>query len=187
MVESEQLLAALERWLEDAVIGLGLCPFAAPVQREGRVYWSLSGATTPDDALRDVLREAESLLDSPERSTTLVLLPQALSDFEEFLDAVYLLEELLEESGAHTLLQLAHFHPRYRFAGEDPGALSHFTNRTPCPVVQLLRVEEVSEAVDGHPDPNSIPQDNIDRLEALGRDAVHTLWQRFGWLPEEEA
>jgi hypothetical protein len=167
--------ARIARWVESMVIGLDLCPFAAAVWRSGRVRTSVSDAATPADAVQAVLQESVALLESSETSTTLVVFPGALADFEEFLDAVATAESALIESGAEGLLQIATFHPQYRFDGTAPDDLSNSTNRAPYPVIQLLRESEVADAVDHHPDPAGIPARNVARLSELGPERVRSL------------
>jgi uncharacterized protein len=164
-------------WIERAVIGLDLCPFASSVWKSGRVRIAVSEARTAEDAVRDLMAEAAQLLDAdPSRlSTTLVVFAHALADFDDYLDAVADAEHALAEAGAEGVLQIATFHPEYRFAGADPDALSNYTNRSPHPVMHLLREAEVSDAVDAHPDPESIPARNIERIERLGRAAIEAL------------
>jgi uncharacterized protein len=137
----------------------------------------VSEATRAEETIDAVMKEAAHLLDSEpaQLSTTLVVFPHALEDFEEFLDAVGVAEDALAEAGAEGILQIATFHPDYRFEGEAEDALSNTTNRAPYPVMHLLREAEVTDAVDHHPDPDGIPKRNIERLEALGRAAVAEL------------
>ena len=174
----DAVIARTRRWLDEAVIGLNLCPFAAPVLAAGRIRFAVSEATDLESAVRDALGEAVQLLDTPtdEVSTTLVIVPDALGDFDEFLDAVEALEEVLSEGGADGVLQVATFHPDYRFAGEDADGLSHFTNRAPHPILHLLREDEVAVATEQHPDSAGIPAANIARLEAMGADSLRQMW-----------
>ncbi|MFW5968893.1 MAG: DUF1415 domain-containing protein [Persicimonas sp.] len=169
------------KWLEEAVIGLNLCPFARSVVEDDAVRIAVNGATSFDAAIDAALDEVDRLLEaSPDDiATTLIVTPDALGDFDDFLDAVAVLEELLRRAHADEIVQLAHFHPDYRFEGTEPDALENYTNRAPYPTIQLLRVAQVAEAIDSHPDPESIPDDNIERLEAMGREAVEALWR--GW------
>jgi len=174
-------VARTRRWLDEAVIGLNLCPFAGPVRATGRIRFAVSDATDAESAVGDALSEAVQLLDaSPEEvATTLVIVPQALADFHEFLDAVETLVSALSEAGADGVLQVATFHPDYRFAGEEEGALSHFTNRAPHPILHLLREADVAEAVAQHPDPEGIPAANIAGLDTLGESSVVEMWASF--------
>lgn len=181
MQESNTIQATVRRWLEEAVIGLNLCPFASSVYHTGKVKLLTSEAGTAEEAVRETLAEVISLLDTPaqEVSTVLVVFPGALANFEEFLDAAATIEDLLVQAGAEGVLQLATFHPDYLFEGEPKDALSHYTNRAPFPIFHLLREDEVSEAVDTHPDVEGIPAKNIAKLEELGREKLLALWKHF--------
>ena len=175
----------LERWLDEAIIGLDLCPFAAKVRRAGGVRIATYDVTDPVEAVHVVLDEARDLLVEvrPGIQTTLVAITAGLEEFETYLDVVATIEAALSEGGAEGYLQVATFHPDYRFAGDPPAALSHFTNRAPYPVLHLLREADVTEALDRHPDPGGIPGANIARLDAMGEQAVRDLWRRWSALP----
>jgi len=172
---------ALVRWIEGAVIGLRLCPFAASPWNAGEVRLRVSRATTPEDAVRDALDEALHLMDvtADEVSTTLVAFPDTLADFETFLDAHETLDHILDQAGSSGILQVASFHPDFVFADADPADLGNYTNRAPVPILHLLRESQVSAAVASHPDPEAIPGDNVERLEDLGREKVLALWRAF--------
>jgi uncharacterized protein len=168
-------------WLEEAVIGLNLCPFARSVFAAGQVHIAVEATTSFDKAVLATLVEVERLLDAApdDIATTLVVFTQALADFDEFLEAVDVVEALLDEAGADGILQLAHFHPDYQFEGTEPDALENFTNRAPYPTLHLLREAQVAEAVDSHPAPESIPRDNIARLQKMGRQQLEEMWERW--------
>jgi uncharacterized protein len=182
VLSSEEPKALIQLWLEQAIIGLQLCPFAAPVVKAGRLRYASSAVTGFDEALREALAEVSLLLETPreEVSTTLLIFTEAFTSFEDFVEATDTLDEMLLASGAASFLQLATFHPLYQFEGEPRESISHYTNRAPFPIFHLLRVEEVSEAIDSFPDTLQIPKNNIKRLEALGREEVLSRWRRLG-------
>jgi hypothetical protein len=179
----EDVLARMRQWLEEAVIGLNFCPFAASVYQRDRVQLVVASADTVEAAVDRTLDEAARLLETPddEIATTLVVCPEGVSDFETFLDGAATVRHALEHSGTDAYLQVATFHPDYRFADTDPDDLGNYTNRSPYPVYHLLRESHVTEAVESHPDPGSIPDANVERLESMGREAVERLWQQ--WEP----
>jgi hypothetical protein len=179
--EIEQIERRVATWLEEAIIGLNLCPFARPVYTKDQVRLAVAKQVSFDAVVMATLDEIDRLLSSSpdEIATTLVICPNALSDFDEFLDAVDVVEALLGEAGADGILQLAHFHPDYRFEGTEPDALENYTNRAPYPILHLLREAQVSEAVDSHPDPAAIPERNIERLEKLGHAGIARLWAKW--------
>jgi hypothetical protein len=136
---------------------------------------AVSEAATAEEAVKALLAEAALLLDSDGISTTLVAYPHALADFETYLDAVAAAEDALSDAGADGVLQIATFHPDYRFEGAEEDDVASFTNRAPYPIMHLLRESEMSDAVDHHPDPEGIPARNVARLRALGRAAIEAL------------
>lgn len=173
--------AQTRRWIEEAVIGLEFCPFAASFYHGDRVRIAVSEASEPVQAVDVALDEAEQLLETPpeEVATTLVVFPRGLEAFRTFLDVAETVRAALEEAGAEGVLQVATFHPDYQFAGTEPEDLGNYTNRSPHPTLHLLREEDVTQAVEDHPDPESIPQDNIDRLHEMGREEVENIWAQF--------
>lgn len=160
--------AATMQWVQDFVIRHALCPFAARPFEQGRVAAVLVEETEEEAAFYAALTQVQKLVgEQSEVETTLLVFPELLADFDTFLDFVYTFEEALAESGADELVQLAHFHPDYRFEGvaaDDPGNL---TNRAPFPVLQLLRVDSVAAAVAAYPDVEGIPERNVARMRLL--------------------
>lgn len=157
------MIDAVEAWVRDFVVRHDLCPFAAGPLRAGRVRF----AECADDPLESLLDEIERL-DAGEADTTLIVL-RGFADFEDFLDLVAAAEELLEATGLESTYQLASFHPDYRFADAPPDDPANATNRAPHPTLHLLRVADVSRAVDAHPDPEGIPSRNVALLRALAQ------------------
>lgn len=176
MSESERLV---RRWLQDCVLALDLCPFAAPVLRDGSLRIAVSDAADFPHQLRDFLAELERLQTSAESdvSTSLLAFSQGPVGFEDFLDLVAAAEELIEDAGLSELVQLAHFHPLYLFADEAADGLSHFSNRSPLPIIHLIRESMMTRVLENYPDPAAIPRRNMARLEGMGRAQVEQLWQ----------
>jgi hypothetical protein len=179
LTEAERLT---RRWLEECVLALGLCPFAAPVLRDTSLRIAVSEASNAADQLRDFVQELELLqrVLETEVSTTLLVFDAGLEDFMQFLERLEQCQAWLEQSGLEGIIQLASFHPHYLFGGEDPQALSHFTNRSPRPTIHLLREELLSKAIERYPDTQAIPANNIALLEEMGAARVMELWQRVG-------
>lgn len=177
----EDVVTKTRRWLEDAVIGLNLCPFARSVYVRDEVRIAVESEADFEDAIRATLDEADRLLQAApdEIATTLVVFPNALADFDDFLDAVGIIDELLEQAGAAGILQVAHFHPDYQFEGTEADDLENYTNRAPYPILHLLREAEISEGVHSHPDPESIPERNIETLEKMGHEGIAEMWGRW--------
>lgn len=165
------------RFVERVVVGLGLCPFAAAPWAERRVAIRVSRARDPDALLDDLDAEMRRLVETPadELETTLVVLPFALAGFDAYNAFLDRAEGLLEDRGLEGVLQLASFHPGYRFAGDPPGDPAAATNRSPWPMLHLLRESSVTHAVDRHPDSASIPARNVALLREMGPRRVDAL------------
>ncbi len=158
------------RWLERAVIGLNLCPFAKAVHVKGQVHVAASGAEAFGAVLDDLEREAEDLLALPaaQRDTTLLVVPGGFEEFLLFNELVRAGERLLVRRGWEGVLQLASFHPRFVFAGQEEDDLANHTNRSPWPTLHLLREESVARAVAAFPDASAIYGTNVETLRRLG-------------------
>ena len=166
---------AVERtraWVQEMVVGLGLCPFAAPVVSGKLLHYAEHAAAM--DPLDFALHEAIALLQAAptQRATTLVIYPSGQDDFETFLDLCAQLEGALSAAGADGVLQVATFHPNYVFAGADPDDPANGTNRSPYPTAHLLREADISNAVASHPDPGAIPARNMDLLRRLAANGA---------------
>jgi len=177
--------AAIAKWIDEVVVGLRLCPFAAGPWKAGEVRIAVSLAQDDEDAVKDALEEAMHLMDvsEDEVGTTLVAFPNALADFETFLDAEETLSHILDQAGCSGVLQVASFHPDYVFAEADANDVGNWTNRAPVPILHLLREAQVTQAVDTHPGVDDIPADNVRRLEELGHEALTRLWRTFALRP----
>lgn len=181
MPTDEDVIRSTQAWVERAVIGLNLCPFAARPARAGALHVHVSRAGELEGAVDSALEQVEALLarSRAERASALVVYPEALGEFEDYLEAAHIVEALLERAGCAGVLQVATFHPDYVFAESAPDDLGNFTNRAPYPIVHLLREEDVTEATERHPDPEQIPARNVARMEAMGREALEALWRTF--------
>ena len=173
-----RVLTDMRRWLERAVIGLNLCPFAKAVHVRGQVHWVVSTATTTQVLEDELLRELDALVaaDPAERDTTLLVVPQGLDDFFEFNLFLADAGRLLKRQGLAGVLQIASFHPDFQFAQTAPDAVSNCTNRAPYPTLHLLREASIDRAVQAFPDAESIFGNNIRTLEQLGLEG----WARLG-------
>ena len=166
---AESAEADTRRWLERAVIGLNLCPFAKAVHVRGQIHHAVWLAEDDQGLLDLLLAEAQALMDqTPDvRDTTLLVVPHALTDFLDFNDFIGRAERRLSRAGFDGTLQLASFHPRYQFAGTDADDIANATNRAPYPTLHLLREASVDRAVEAFPDAEAIFDRNIETLDAL--------------------
>lgn len=170
-------VAATRRWLERAVIGLNLCPFAKAVYVKQQVRFVLSDATTREALLEHLAAELALLHRTPadEIDTTLLIHPQVLGDFLEYNDFLDEADAAVDALGLTGEIQVASFHPDYRFAGTDEDDAGNCTNRSPYPMLHLLREGSVERAVAAFPDPDVIVDRNLETLDRLGIDG----WRRL--------
>jgi hypothetical protein len=172
------VVAATKSWLEKAVIGLDLCPFARAVHAQGRIRYAVSAAATPEALLADLLVELRSLsaADPAAVETTLLIHPRALGGFLDYNDFLAVADAAVSGLGLSGKIQIASFHPRYQFAGTAPDDVENYTNRSPYPMLHLLREASVERAVAALADPAEIYERNIATLRRLG----HAGWSRLG-------
>jgi uncharacterized protein len=165
-------LAETLRWIERAVIGLNLCPFAKAVMARQQVRFVLSDASTASALLAELGEELLLLRDTPADAvdTTLLIHPDVLGDFLDYNDFLDDADALVESLGLDGVLQVASFHPHYQFAGSAADDVGNFTNRAPYPNLHLLREDSVSRAVAAFPDADAIVERNVATLRALGAD-----------------
>ncbi len=178
-IDAATVEAGVRRWLECAVIGLNLCPFAKAVYVKEQVRIVVSDASTERALLEELGEEMALLRDTPAETidTTLLVHPQVLQDFldyNDFLDDADALVEAMELDG---VLQVASFHPQYQFAGTEPDDAENLTNRAPYPVLHLLREDSVDRAVAAYAEPDAIIERNIATVRALGTDGWNTLFE----------
>lgn len=176
-MHSEDPVVATRRWLQRAVIGLNLCPFAKAVQVKDQIRYVLSEATTPDTLLAELAAELLWLHEAdPEVvDTTLLIHPRVLTDFYDYNDFLDQADAAIDALGLEGELQVASFHPDYQFADSDFDDVANCTNRSPYPMLHLLREESIDRAVEAFPDPDEIVERNIATLERLGIDGFRRL------------
>ncbi|MDP2133196.1 MAG: DUF1415 domain-containing protein [Sulfuritalea sp.] len=174
---SDEIIATTRKWLERAVIGLNLCPFAKGVHVKGQVRYVVSMAQTEDALLDDLERELKFLAETaPEIiDTTLLITPGVLTDFDDFANFLDLVEVVLRTQGLSGVLQVASFHPDYVFADAEPDDIANYTNRAPYPILHLLREASLARATAAFPDAAEIYQRNIETLEKLGIEGWRAL------------
>jgi hypothetical protein len=166
-------------WVERVVVGLNLCPFARAPLEAGRLRVAVTACEDPRELLTVIDDELERLLrhDPAELETTLIVHPHCLVDFDEYNDFLDSAEHLLELRELAGIVQIASFHPDYRFADAPIDDLADFTNRSPYPMLHLLREDSIAKAVDSHPDIESVPAANIAKLRAMSLEQIRALWR----------
>ena len=172
-------IAETRRWLERAVIGLNLCPFAKAVYVKQQVRFVLSDARDPQDLLLQLRDELLWLhaADPQQTDTTLIVHPQVLTDFFDYNDFLDLADALIAELGMEGEIQIASFHPDYQFAGTARDDVGNCTNRAPYPTLHLLREASVERAVAAFPDPDAIVERNLATLKRLGIEGWRKLME----------
>ncbi|MBB3118418.1 DUF1415 domain-containing protein [Pseudoduganella violacea] len=176
--ERDAVIAATEEWLEKAVIGLNLCPFAKSVHVKKQVRYVVSEATTPEELLEQLMDELQLLADTdPEKvDTTLLIHPHVLTDFEDYNEFLDVADAALEDMQLVGELQVASFHPDYQFADTEKDDIGNYTNRSPYPTLHLLREDSIDRAVEAFPEAEDIFEKNIETMEKLG----HEGWAKLG-------
>ena len=167
-------------WLERAVIGLNLCPFAKAVHVKEQIRWVESAAESPEQLLADLVRELQFLAaaDPAKVETTLLIHPHALADFLDYNDFLDIADAAVESLGLAGVLQVASFHPDYRFAGTAPDDAENLSNRSPYPTLHLLREASIDAAVAAFPEADTIYERNIETLRRLGFEGWRRLLSR---------
>ena len=180
-MNADTVIADTRLWLEEAVIGLNLCPFAKAVHVKGQVRYVVSEATDVEalqQALAEQLRDL-ALADPAEVDTTLLIHPLVLQDFEDFNQFLGIAEEMVEALGLEGVLQVASFHPQFQFADTEPGDVTNATNQSPYPTLHLLREESIDRAVEAFPEAESIYEANMETLRRLGAEGWAGLRRRW--------
>ena len=177
-MSEEEVITQTRLWLEKAVIGLNLCPFAKAVYVKNQVRLVVSRARHADDLLEELDRELDLLVATPaeEIDTTLLIHATLFEDFLDFNDFLEVADGVVEEHGLEGVIQLASFHPRFQFDGTEPDDISNYTNRAPFAMLHLLREDSVEKAVEAFPEAETIFEENIKTLEKLG----HAGWKALG-------
>jgi hypothetical protein len=169
---------SINQWLDDVVIGLNLCPFAAKPQRLNQIHIDVftgHDESELDKALLTALDELQSM-DAEQRETTLLVIPNALTTFDEYMLYLQQAQWLLQRAGLEGVLQIASFHPNYQFDGTEPSDKENLTNRAPYPILHLIREDSLTDVLSKYPDPESIPEDNIARVEGLSPSEIKNLF-----------
>lgn len=177
---TELAIAETRAWVDRAVIGLNLCPFAKAPQVKGQVRYVATGAGDTEALLAVLMDELNLLAETPPDriETTLLIHPQVMADFADYNEFLGLAEAVVAELGLEGVIQVASFHPQYRFAGSGADDLANATNRSPYPTLHLLREESIDRAVAAFPEAEAIFEANIATLERLGAEAWAELQAR---------
>ena len=166
---------ATRNWVETVVVGLNLCPFAKRELVRDRIRFAVTGAVTEDNLLLALHDEIQRLDADEEIETTLLIHPQVLQDFHHYNEFLAEADGLLAHLGYEGIYQIASFHPDYQFGGTEPEDVENYTNRSPYPMLHLLRESSLEQAIASYPDTETIPRQNVEAVERLGRDHMQAL------------
>jgi hypothetical protein len=174
---TDEAIDTTRRWLADFVIGLNLCPFAAAPFRADRVLYRVAGSDRLERVFEEVLDVLRMLVadNGAAWETALIIVPAGLDDFDDYLDALAIIEDAVLEVGLEGEIQVASFHPAYRFDGAPVDDPANYTNRSPYPMLHLIRERGLADALQACDEPEQIPLRNVERLRALGIEGIQRI------------
>lgn len=173
----QESIDSVKRWLENVVIGLNFCPFAKKELVKERIRFQVSDASSDEELLLELNSELEYLFAHDEVETTLVILPNYLQDFYDYNQFLDLADALIQQMDFEGEFQIASFHPDYQFAGTEQDDAENYTNRSPYPILHILREASLEKAIAKYPDVDKIPENNIELLKSLGVEKIKELYR----------
>ena len=173
-----RIIAQTKKWLSSVIIAHNYCPFAKREFDKSSIRYQVIYETEFNHLLKSVIQECIWLDQNEETETTLIIFPASLNDFDLFLDCLALAENLLVAQGYEGIYQIASFHPDYCFQGAEEGDPANYTNRSPYPMFHLIRESSVQVAIEKHPDPESIPERNIEHAREQGLDKMKAALEK---------
>lgn len=176
MENNEAIILKTKNWINQVVIGCNFCPFAAREMKNNTIHYVVVDSTDMQQCLEVFIEECKRLGENSAIETTLVIFPNAVADFDEYLNLVDFAEQLIRQRKYEGIYQVASFHPKYIFSGSDEEDASNYTNRSVYPMLHILREESIEKALEKYPDPESIPDRNIRFAEEKGLDYMRKLW-----------
>ncbi|MGH1470266.1 MAG: DUF1415 domain-containing protein [Cellvibrionaceae bacterium] len=174
-MQTSDVINETKQWVENVVIGLNLCPFAKKEFIKERILFSVTDAKNEEELLMDLKAELEAIQSNYNIETTLLVHPYVLGDFYDYNDFLSLADSLLNEMELEGVYQIASFHPNYQFADTLPDDIINYSNKSPYPMLHILAEESVEKAVETYPDIDSIPENNIKKLESIGLEGIKKL------------
>ncbi|WP_133471014.1 DUF1415 domain-containing protein [Paraglaciecola marina] len=166
--QQTQIITSVKKWINDVIIDLNFCPFAKKEVIRDTIRYCVSDAVYENKALDTVINELSTLDNLSEIQTTLIIFSSGFSDFDRYLDLVDGANEFIERGGYRGLYQIATFHPDYCFDGENSNDAANYTNRSPYPILHLLREASLEQVLKNYPNPENIPDNNITKARELG-------------------
>lgn len=178
-LKDHDILRSVHRWVESFVVDLNLCPFAKRELINNRVRFTLAAANTEEGLLAALQTELELLHSDPAIETTLLIHANVLQDFYDYNQFLGLADNLLQQMGFEGIYQIASFHPRYQFSGTNPDAAENYTNRSPHPMLHLIREQSIERAIAASTHAEQIPVRNIELMNQLGQSRLQALLQNY--------
>ena len=173
-----RIITSTRQWVETVVVGLKLCPFADRELRYGRVRFTVTNAETEAELLMALHSELSLLINDATVETTLLIHPQTLLDFYDFNDFLQIADDLLTDLALQGIVQIASFHPDYQFGGTAPDDVQNYTNRSPNPMLHLIREDSLARAIGAYPDVAQIPTRNVALMQSMGSTKARALLAR---------
>ncbi|MBL1433410.1 MAG: DUF1415 domain-containing protein [Gammaproteobacteria bacterium] len=174
-MKNKKIIRSVRNWLESMVVGLNLCPFAKRELIKNRVRFSVSDAETEEQLLADLEEELEILNRDELVETTLLIHPKVLQDFNDYNQFLDYADGLLVQMDLEGVYQMASFHPNYQFGDTEPDDAENYTNRSPYPLLHLIREESLEQAIADYPDTHLIPNRNIALMKSIGNEKLKAL------------
>ncbi|MBR7889887.1 DUF1415 domain-containing protein [Marinomonas sp. A79] len=176
LLSDELVTTQTMKWVKEFIVAFNVCPFAHREVEKDSVRCTVLRSKKMDVALEELMTEIQWLDEHPETETTLLVFPTLFSDFHRYLDFVDTAEDLMAEQGCEGIYQLATFHPNYCFAGAEADDVSNYTNRSPYPMLHLLREASLDKAIEFYGDTTEIPSQNITKMESLGKPTLDEVF-----------
>ncbi|MDH3608055.1 MAG: DUF1415 domain-containing protein [Gammaproteobacteria bacterium] len=176
-MEYDKIIQFTQQWVESFVVELNLCPFAKRELINNRVRFSVTEAITEEQLLETLQIELELLNNNTLIETTLLIHPRVLQDFYDYNQFLNFADSLLLEMELVGVYQIASFHPDYQFSDTNPEDVENYTNRSPFPMLHILREESLEKAIDNYPDVDQIPSRNIELINSLGADKLERIYK----------
>jgi len=168
MLENQLVIAQTKRWIKEIVIGCNFCPFAAKEIKQNTIHFEVDHSTKMKETVKIFLNECIRLDENENIETSLLIIPGSFKRFDDYLDLVFHAENLLKKKKYTGIYQVASFHPEYLFSGSTLDDPANFTNRSPYPMLHILREESVEKALSNFPNPEKIPANNINFTREKG-------------------
>ncbi|MDX1936514.1 MAG: DUF1415 domain-containing protein [Flavihumibacter sp.] len=177
-MDAATIITQTQKWIANVVVGCNFCPFAAREVKNNTIFYTVETASDKATCLKTLATELERLDSNAAVATSFLIVPNGYADFYEYLHLVELAEKLINKLGYEGVYQVASFHPQYLFAGSTPNDAANYTNRSPYPMLHLLREEQMEQALENFPEPEQIPERNIAFAQQKGLAYMKALWEK---------